>query len=426
MSEVAQYSIKYRDLLNQADSLQSIGITLASFEGRLNSIANAMDGRDSSMATLKTQLRNAAKSVPLLSNKVISCSAGVSSITAIYLNEEKTIHNNIAQVKSVTAGSMVGNAAVGAVIGTVGLRTGATVVSTKTTKASWWDKATSGIKSGAKAVYNVGIKDVKARVEVYSKAISVIQKELGSGGHLEGAWKAVASTTKFVSGAFLFTVSVATLNPLGIAYGANMLISSGHDLHQISKGNYDKVGDLNILKTFMQKTGEVVGENLGAGIGYIVGGDEGVRTGATIGKSAGSMVGSIAYTVGEIYAVASVGKTVVCAKSGSINNALYVKGSEYTTIKELTKLPEAYKTAEKIIGAVDAIAEDNILGYIIGEVADGLSNTKYGKHGLSTEAIKDIIKGSGSSVDKAGLADEVIKKGFKEIMDHVVKPIPVK
>ncbi len=430
---MAKYNVKYRDLQNQTASLQSIAKTLASFESRLNSIVNAMDGRNSSMASLKTQIKNAAKQIPTLTNQLNSGSTAISSISAVYLTEEKLTYSNITQIKNVTMGLLIESAVVGALINTTGVDvyTGATVANTNTTKASWWDK----VKGGATAVYNVGKKAVQATGKIVSK----IQEEIGLGGRFEGTWAAVKTTTKVIGSSVLIATSVASLalgNPtgvLGVVYGVNSLIGASADLYHIDKGNYDKVGKINLLKTGMQKAGEMVGENLGAGIGYIIGGDEGARTGATIGKSAGSVVGTIAYTAGGIYAAASVGNTVVRSNSGNITNSLVVKGTEYTKISKLTKLPKTYNNTKEVIDFVDAVVKNEIPSYVtgkfIGEVADGLSSTKYGEHGLSNEAMKEILREPGFTTietDKAGISDEFIKKGFEDIMEHVIKPITVK
>ena len=299
------------------------------------------------------------------------------------------------------------------------------------TKSNWWDN----FKSGANDVYNVG----KNAVRATGKVVSKIQEEIGSGGRLEGAWAAVKTTTKVIGASVLIATSAASIvlgNPmgvLGVVYGVNALIGAGSDLYHIDRGNYDKVGSVNLLKTGVQKAGEVVGENLGAGIGYIVGGDEGARTGATIGKSAGSVVGTVAYTAGGIYAAVSVGNTVVRASSGNIQNSLSVGNTDFTKMSQLTKFPKAYSYSKDTIEFVDAVASGNIISYatgkVAGEIHDGLSSAKYGEHGLSNEAMKEILREPGHAtieIDKAGISDDFIKKGFGEVMEHIVKPTTVK
>ena|GEM_PF-6765341 len=89
---MSTYSVTYKDLQNQATSLQGISKTVASFEGKLLSISNAMDGRDTGMSALKTQIKNAAGQIPLLQNKLNSASSAVSSIAATYLTAEKNAY----------------------------------------------------------------------------------------------------------------------------------------------------------------------------------------------------------------------------------------------------------------------------------------------------------------------------------------------
>ena len=386
---MARYNVKYKDLQKQATSLQSIGKTLASFESKLNSIANAMDGRDSSMASLKTQIKNSAKQLPSLSNRLTSGGAAVSSISALYLSEEKLAYGNLTQVKKVTMGMVAGSGAVGALILATGVAvvSGATVVNTKNVKSFLWNR----IKDRATATYNAGVNVVKTTNNV----VSWIKDKIGPDGKYEGVWKAVTTTTKLITGATLLATSVATGNPLGIIYGANMLISASADLYYIDKGNLDKVGKTDILKSAMKTGGEVIGENFGAGIGYIIGGDEGARTGATIGKSAGSTVGSIVYTVGGIYAAASVGKTVVSGNK---------------TVSELTKI-SSYSATKKVIEGADAIAKGEIVGFVAGEVVG-----KYADDYIESD--RNIPK---DNYD-LNVYNEVVKKSGEKAAEELAKP----
>jgi hypothetical protein len=92
---LSNYSIKYRDLQDQAASLQSIGRALASFEGRLNSIAKAMESRDGNMAALSAQTRNAAQQLPALSSRATASGIAVSAFAETYLSAERTVHDAI-------------------------------------------------------------------------------------------------------------------------------------------------------------------------------------------------------------------------------------------------------------------------------------------------------------------------------------------
>ena len=75
---MAKYNVKFKDLQNQVASFQSIGEKLASCESKLSSIANAMDTRDDSMATLSSQLRSINNAIPPIKNKLSS--AGTTTV----------------------------------------------------------------------------------------------------------------------------------------------------------------------------------------------------------------------------------------------------------------------------------------------------------------------------------------------------------
>ncbi|MDR2591055.1 MAG: hypothetical protein LBC71_08745 [Oscillospiraceae bacterium] len=239
---------------------------------------------------------------------------------------------------------------------------------------------------------NVGKKAVIATKNV----VSAIKDEIGPGGRFEGVLKAVVTTTKIISAATLVAVSVATLpvNPmavLGIIYGVNALIGAGADLYHIDKGNYEKVGDSNILKTGLKTMGGAVGTGVGASVGYIVGGAEGAKTGATIGKSAGSMIGSIVYTAGEIYTTASVGKTVIA-------------GSK--TVSELTK-PRTYETLKDVIKGVDAISKGEFASFAAGKIVD--------------EYVGDYINKNTEPGDINSMYNELLKKSGEKVAEEAVK-----
>lgn len=364
------YETRYKEMQGASGGIMGFASDLNGFATRLSTIRSQMQST-SALAHFRSAVGNRANAVRALSSTSSKAGKCLDSAREEYLSGEKKAHGAIA--KTTLPSGFVSAVGVGAVV-----CTGATATNSSTVKSDWWDK----IKAGAKAAYSTGAKAVKAGSNVVSK----IKKEIGSGGRFEGAWKAVTSTTKLVSGAILLTTSVATFNPIGMAYGANMLISSGHDLYQISEGNYNKVGDLDLLKSAVTKTTEAAGVVAGAGIGYLVGGAEGAKTGATIGKSAGSKLGSIAYTAGGIYASASVGKTVV-------GNA---------TISELTKVP-VYDSVKDISKAIDAVAKDEFAGYVAGKFVG--------------ESIGDYIKSDPDMPKELDVFNEVLKKGGEKIAE---------
>ncbi|HWQ79792.1 MAG TPA: hypothetical protein VN381_13285 [Anaerovoracaceae bacterium] len=92
---MAKYYIRYNALHNQADALQKIGKTLGSLENRIDAVANAMDVRDSGMASLRNQVKTCGKAVLAFSNKTYSASAVMQEITKVYLLNEKKIFQNL-------------------------------------------------------------------------------------------------------------------------------------------------------------------------------------------------------------------------------------------------------------------------------------------------------------------------------------------
>lgn len=98
---MAKYYIQYNDLQAQAESFKNISKTLGGFEGRLNSIVNAMDGRDSSMASLKRQVQNCGKSMPEMADKMNIMEKVVKDTIAEYLFTEKDNYKLIGGIPNV-------------------------------------------------------------------------------------------------------------------------------------------------------------------------------------------------------------------------------------------------------------------------------------------------------------------------------------
>lgn len=86
---MAKYDVRCNDLNNQAASLQSISKALASYEKRLESIANEMDARDSSMANLKAQVKNCSKAISTVSKKGSCASNALLEVIEIYRSAER-------------------------------------------------------------------------------------------------------------------------------------------------------------------------------------------------------------------------------------------------------------------------------------------------------------------------------------------------
>ena len=100
---MATYHVKYNELQSQAVSLQNMGKTLASLESRLNTIAKGMDGRDTSMAALKTQVMQCGKTVPALANKVSTSGTTLTGIVSTYKNAEEEKARALAALKAMLA-----------------------------------------------------------------------------------------------------------------------------------------------------------------------------------------------------------------------------------------------------------------------------------------------------------------------------------
>jgi len=103
---VAKYYVKYKDLQTQAASLKKVGKSIATFEGRLISTANAMSG--TGMAGFKKELTTNSKSIKSVSKKISSSGDTLSSIiTAYKLIETQKYQNFIGFSISAIIGAIV-------------------------------------------------------------------------------------------------------------------------------------------------------------------------------------------------------------------------------------------------------------------------------------------------------------------------------
>ncbi|HQK34910.1 MAG TPA: hypothetical protein PK074_09305 [Spirochaetales bacterium] len=96
---MAKYYIRYNDLQNQAEALQKISRTLASFESRINAIANAMDSRDSNMASIRNKVKACGEVVFTLKNCTILMEGTIKKTNAIYLTVEKSIFEDTSNIQ---------------------------------------------------------------------------------------------------------------------------------------------------------------------------------------------------------------------------------------------------------------------------------------------------------------------------------------
>jgi len=433
---MAKYSVKYKNLQHQADSLQSIGKTLASFESRLDSIVNAMDGKDNSMMVLKKQARSVSKQLPVLSNQITLGGAAVSSILTLYLSAEKSTYNSIAEGKGIIEdigkvanvdrlphayyhphqnldvieiSDKIRNMAL-----CIGIKkTRATVSNTKKTKVSWQDKlknagkaiyktganvVKAGVKAGKKVadavapVINAGKKAVKVVGNVVSKAKDYIG--IGSGGPFEGLWLATKTTFK-IGGACLFIVGSATSvvfgNPvgwLGAVYGANELSNAFTDMWRIDKGQYDKVGSTNVLKSVAGKVGEVAGGAVGYGLGYVLGGEDTAAAWSSSGAEIGKTAGEYTYGIVGVATKVSVGRTVI----GSSKQT-------YSKVKDVLKVKNAGDTFTSAYDIVD-------------KAVDWIDDP-------AKEIIEAIIPESKSDTTKGEMAEKIVEKAIDMVVDNI-------
>jgi len=79
--------------------MQNIDRTVAAFEGRLTSISNSIDGRDSTMATLKTRVRTAGSSIPAVNTRIAAAKHAIENISEVYLTAEKSGYENLSNSK---------------------------------------------------------------------------------------------------------------------------------------------------------------------------------------------------------------------------------------------------------------------------------------------------------------------------------------
>jgi hypothetical protein len=339
---MAKYFTQYGDLQNQAASLQNIGKTLASYERELNSIVNAMDGRDSRMATLRTQVRDAATQIPRLSRCLSASGTAASEIGLSYLAAEKSVHGAVAGVKVI--GSASQNAVAIATVGAASdiskwtVFTRATMGMAKGIKAGWQDKVTTGAK------------------QLWSSTKNVLSTT--------GA----KNTLKIAGGiASVVALSALTLNPItapfiiiGGIYALNNIGSGIGGLKTGSEVNYLKTGMVNVLG---EKTGGNV-YNAGAiiatattfvGGGKLVSGEM-ITAGATGASATTVMVkgikGIVTTSVGFITSSADIGdniENITGVPTGHLPPAIVDNLNAYEDVKGVYEAPKNAVDVTKII-----------------------------------------------------------------------------
>jgi len=356
-----KYNIKYKTMETAVADISIVTRNLENYGQRLGKVKTVI-GSLPSLENLQGSINSRVITISNIVGASIRTGKCLDNVRVEYINAELRAKQFINGLSKKAVGA--------AAVGVVKVRSFA------------WDL----IKKRALVRYNAGVKAVKAAKNVSSK----IKGWIGPGGRYEGAWKAVTTTVKLITGAALLATSVATGNVLGAVYGANMLIGAGADMYNINRKEYDKVGKTNLLKTAAEINGQMYGVVIGAGVGYVVGGRDGARTGATIGKSVGSAVGTVAYTAGEIYAVASVGKTVIGKN----------------TVSELTN-PKSYKYAKEGIEFVDSVAKGETASWATGKIVG--------------EAAKDYVKNDLEMPKGLDLYNEIVIKSGEKIAEESIK-----
>lgn len=99
---MAKFYIRHSELQTEAASLERISRTLNGLERRLNAIANAMDGRDSNMASLKAQVKKCGRNIPGHAGRARSLATVVGEARRIYSQGEKEVHDTIFMLQLVS------------------------------------------------------------------------------------------------------------------------------------------------------------------------------------------------------------------------------------------------------------------------------------------------------------------------------------
>ena len=97
---MAKYYIRYNDLLDQATTLANAAKSLDMLHHNLLSVINGMDGRDSSMASLKTQLMSCTRRISLLVDDVNLFQNAVYNVKNDYLKAEKSSYSAFESIKT--------------------------------------------------------------------------------------------------------------------------------------------------------------------------------------------------------------------------------------------------------------------------------------------------------------------------------------
>jgi hypothetical protein len=92
---MANYSIKYVNLQNEAASFQGVGRDLRAYVGKLAAIDMSMAGRYPGMAELKEQVKSCSEEVSALADSVAALDAELAAIVEIYAESEKGNHNGM-------------------------------------------------------------------------------------------------------------------------------------------------------------------------------------------------------------------------------------------------------------------------------------------------------------------------------------------
>jgi gas vesicle protein len=333
---MAEYSVKFKELSNQAAALESVGKALAGYEASLRSIAGSMDIEDSGMSAIRSAVSSCAKKVSATAQKPVAASRILIEASETYSLAEEEVY--------VAFGGVIEKPKT-----TSTAKTGAIPSKGKKTNAKWWSSFKKAITGTVDKISNF----TKETVKTVGKAVKTVGTEVSRliYENRETIWQTVKTTAKFVGATVLVTVSAASImlgNPagvMGVIYGVNSLASVGSDFWNISQGQNKKVGTFDLLKSGAKKAGETLGENLGAGIGYIIGGEDGAIAGEKIGRSVGGTVGTVTYELGEIVTTVAVGNTVI-----SNSNTTFKKMKDVLNLKNSAK---AYYYTEKAVDWID-------------------------------------------------------------------------
>lgn len=86
---MAKYYVQFQGFLNPSDAFKDASKKLAGFGSRLSGIANAMDGRDSSMSSLAGYIRGSSAVLPSFAERTQKAGDAISEIKEIYFQTEE-------------------------------------------------------------------------------------------------------------------------------------------------------------------------------------------------------------------------------------------------------------------------------------------------------------------------------------------------